>query len=64
VMKIAKSLLKTLRRDFAIFITEHDKRRQTNFEKVFSEIISDFNEWKKIPEQNVVKNFVYKLILR
>lgn len=35
------------RRDFAIFVDEHDKRRQTNFLKTFPELESFYKECKK-----------------
>lgn len=56
-------LLDALRRDFVIFIGEHDKRRHTQFEKIFSEFMDDFQEWSKIPKQAPIKSSIYRLLL-
>jgi organic radical activating enzyme len=36
------------RKNFTIFVDEHDKRRGTNFEQTFSELVPAYNRWKKL----------------
>lgn len=38
--------IKTYRKDFVIFVDEHDKRRGTDFAKVYPELIDFYNECK------------------
>lgn len=43
----------TLRNDFVAFINEYDKRRNTNFPKVYPELLHLLTEWKKDDQWNL-----------
>jgi hypothetical protein len=43
---MTKEEINTYRKDFVIFVDEHDKRRGTNFSKVYPELIDFYNECK------------------
>lgn len=36
------------RKNFTIFVDEHDKRRGTNFAETFPELLTAYNNWKKL----------------
>jgi hypothetical protein len=36
------------RKDFAIFVDEHDKRRGTNFSETFPELVPAYTKWKRL----------------
>jgi organic radical activating enzyme len=36
------------RKDFTIFVDEHDKRRGTNFSETFPELVSAYTKWKRL----------------
>lgn len=38
----------TNRKDFIIFVDEHDRRRGTNFNEVFPELTDTYNKWKTL----------------
>jgi len=36
------------RKNFTIFVDEHDRRRETNFQETFPELVPVYNKWKRL----------------
>ena len=46
--KMSRGELETLRKDFVIFVDEHDRRRGTDFLGTFPEMEGVYREWKNL----------------
>ena len=49
--EVDEETLNKTRRDFYNFITAHDKRRGTNFQETFPELVDFYNDCKKLNEE-------------
>lgn len=47
--ELTQEQLNTLRKDFVIFVDEHDRRRGTDFLKTFPEMETVYRQWKSLP---------------